>query len=100
MRHEFYTLVSEAVANAAKHAYARSVHVAASVDDSEVRIDVADDGKGFPFRGRYGVPELTKMKQGPATLKERVTSLGGSLIVDSTDQGSRIEIRLPLPEGA
>jgi len=40
------------------------------------------------------------MKQGPATLKERVTSLGGSLIVDSTDHGSRIEIRLPLPEGA
>jgi signal transduction histidine kinase len=100
MRHEVYTLVSEAVANAAKHAYARSVHVAASVDASEVRIDVADDGKGFPFRGRYGVLELTKMKQGPATLKERVTSLGGSLIVDSTDQGSRIEIRLPLPEGA
>ena len=40
------------------------------------------------------------MKQGPATLKERVTSLGGSLIVDSTAHGSRIEIRLPLPEGA
>jgi len=100
MRHEVYTLVSEAVANAAKHASAKSVHVAASVDASEVRIDVADDGKGFPFRGRYGVSELTKMKQGPATLKERVTSLGGSLIVDSTDHGSRIEIRLPLPEGA
>jgi len=99
MRHEVYTLVSEAVANAAKHASAKSVHVAASVDASEVRIDVADDGKGFPFRGRYGVTELTKMKQGPATLKERVTSLGGSLIVDSTAQGSRIEIRLPLPEG-
>lgn len=99
MRHEVYTLVSEAVANAAKHASAKSVHVAASVNASEVRIDVADDGKGFPFRGRYGVTELTKMKQGPATLKERVTSLGGSLIVDSTAQGSRIEIRLPLPEG-
>jgi len=100
MRHEVYTLVSEAVANAAKHASAKSVHVAASLDASEVRIDVADDGKGFPFRGRYGVTELTNMKQGPATLKERVTSLGGSLIVDSTDHGSRIEIRLPLPEGA
>jgi signal transduction histidine kinase len=100
LRHEVYTLVSEAVANAAKHASAKSVHVAASVDDSEVRIDVADDGKGFPFRGRYGVTELTNMKQGPATLKERVTSLGGSLVVDSTAQGSRIEIRLPLPEGA
>ena len=100
MRHEVYTLVSEAVANAAKHASAKSVRVAASLGESEVRIDVADDGKGFPFRGRYGVKELTKMRQGPATLKERVTSLGGSLIVDSTDHGSRIEIRLPLPEGA
>jgi len=100
MRHEIYTLVSEAVANAAKHASAKSVHVAASVDQGEVRIEVTDDGKGFPFRGCFGVAELTQMKQGPAALKERVTSLGGSLFVDSSDHGSRIEIYLPLPEGA
>jgi len=96
MRHELYTIVSEAVANAAKHAFAKSVRVVACVEDGDVRIDVGDDGKGFPFRGRYTMPELTQQKIGPVTLKDRVTSLGGSMTIDSSDGGSQIEIRLPL----
>jgi signal transduction histidine kinase len=99
LRYDVYTLVSEAVANAAKHAAASCVRVAAQMDARDVRIDVADDGKGFPFRGRYTLPELARMNCGPLTLRERVASLGGSMIVDSTDRGSRIEIRLPLHGG-
>ena len=95
MRNQAYTLVSEAIANAAKHARAKSVHVDASIDDSEIRINVTDDGHGFPFLGRYGMEELKEMQHGPATLQERVLSLGGGLIVESTDHGSRIEIHLP-----
>ena len=96
MRHELYTIVSEAVANAAKHASAKCVRVAARVEDGHVRIDIGDDGKGFPFRGRYTMLELTQLKIGPVTLKDRVASLDGSMIVDSSDSGSQIEIRLPL----
>jgi signal transduction histidine kinase len=96
MRHEVYTLISEAVANAAKHASAKSVRVSARVDDGDVCIDVADDGKGFPFRGRYDAAELARSKAGPVTLRERVTTLGGSMILDSSDRGAEIFIRLPL----
>ena len=96
MRHEVYTIVSEAVANAAKHASAKSVRVKARVHEGEVCIDVADDGKGFPFRGRYTVPEMARRQIGPRTLRDRVASLGGSMIVDSSDRGSEIEIRLPM----
>jgi signal transduction histidine kinase len=96
MRHEVYTIVSEAVANAAKHASAKSVRVKARVHEGDVCIDVADDGKGFPFRGRYTVPEMARRNVGPRTLRDRVTSLGGSMIVDSSDRGSEIEIRLPM----
>ena len=96
MRHELYTIVSEAVANAAKHASAKCVRVAARVEDGDVRISVGDDGKGFPFRGRYTMQELTQRKIGPVTLKDRVASLDGSMIIDSSEHGSQIEIRLPL----
>ncbi|HEV2720362.1 MAG TPA: sensor histidine kinase [Thermoanaerobaculia bacterium] len=96
MRHEVYTIVSEAVANAAKHASATCVRVKARVDRDAVFIDVADDGKGFPFRGRYTVPELRRQNLGPVTLRDRVTSLGGSMVLDSSERGSAIEIRLPL----
>jgi len=38
------------------------------------------------------------MRVGPATLHARVLSYDGTLTIESTDQGSRLEIGLPLPE--
>ena len=96
MRHAVYTLVSEAVANAAKHASATSVRVSARLDEGDVCIDVADDGKGFPFRGRYTDAELARHDAGPVTLRDRVATLGGSMVIDSGDGGAAIAIRLPL----
>jgi signal transduction histidine kinase len=98
-RYEIYAIVNEAVANAAKHASAKHVAVSVDVDDNTVRIDVTDDGKGFPFHGRHDLPSLISSNIGPVTLKERVSSLGGSLLIDSSERGARLEIRMPLREG-
>jgi signal transduction histidine kinase len=97
-RYEIYAIVNEAVANAAKHAAAKRVAVAVDVTDTTVQIDIADDGKGFPFHGRYDLSSLMASNIGPATLKERVNSLGGSMIIDSSDGGTTLEIRMPLRE--
>lgn len=99
-RYEIYAIVNEAVANAAKHASAKRVGVNVDVDDTTVRIDIADDGKGFPFHGQYDLGALTSSNIGPVTLKERVSSLGGSMLIDSSDRGARLEIRMPLRGGA
>lgn len=95
-RYEIYAIVNEAVANAAKHAAAKRVSVAVDVDDTSVNIQVADDGKGFPFHGRFDLKTLMASKLGPVTLKERVSSLGGSLILDSSSSGATLAIRMPL----
>lgn len=95
-RHEIYAIVSEAVANAAKHATAKRVAVAIDVDGEAVRIDIVDDGHGFPFHGRYDLRTLVAEKRGPVTLKERIGSLGGSLVINSSPTGAHLEIRLPL----
>jgi len=97
-RYEIYAIVNEAVANAAKHAAAKRVAVAVDVADSTVQIDIADDGKGFPFKGRYDLRSLMASNIGPVTLKERVNSFGGSMIIDSSDGGAKLEIRMPLRE--
>jgi signal transduction histidine kinase len=60
--------------------------------DGQVTAIVADNGRGFPFKGRYDLETLTAFHLGPATLKERVSRLGGSLIVDSTERGSQVRI--------
>jgi len=93
---EIYLLFHESLINAARHAHALTVRAELGVEGSLVRIIVADDGRGFPFRGHYDQAALTKMNVGPATLKERVASLGGSLAIDSSDTGTRLEINLPI----
>ena len=63
---------------------------------SQTNIGVADDGKGFPFHGRYDLPTLIAGRFGPVTLKERVSSCGGTLVIESSSDGAKLEMRIPL----
>ena len=92
---EIYSLVSEAVANAAKHAEAKQIVARVEIEVEDIVMSIDDDGRGFPFIGVFTLEELNEQKRGPVTLKERVASLEGSLVLYSTDQGARIEIRIP-----
>lgn len=93
---EVYRLVQESLANAAKHALAEMVDVGILITRDSVRVTVADDGVGFPFHGRYDLATLMDSNLGPRSLKERVASLGGELVLTSTLSGSELEMTLPL----
>jgi signal transduction histidine kinase len=95
-RREVHRLLREAVFNAAKHSGAKHISVEGDLQGDILRLLVRNDGHGFAFRGRYDLAKLNEMKQGPATLKERVAALGGDLIIDSHEHGSELEIRLPI----
>jgi signal transduction histidine kinase len=96
LAYEIYYIVHEALVNAARHACATAVCAALDLQDDQVRITVADNGRGFPFHGRYTVAALTALQLGPVMLRDRVASLGGTLALDSTAVGSRLAICLPL----
>ncbi len=98
LAYEIHQIVREALVNAAKHARASSVRVELAVQDNHMCITVADDGRGFPFRGRHDHVALTKLKLGPVILRERVAALRGSLGIESTEGGARLEVRLPIGE--
>jgi signal transduction histidine kinase len=93
---EIYFIVHEGLINAARHSGASYVAVEYRFEDDRVEIVVKDDGHGFPFQGKYDHIALTAMRMGPSTLKERVLSLGGSLVIESTDGGAELQIVLPL----
>jgi len=87
-----YYVVSEALANAAKHSGASVVTVALGVDGDRLRASVADDGRGGA--------EL-----GPGTgligLVDRVEALGGRFALESLPgRGTTVAIDLPLAEPA
>jgi len=97
---EVYALVAEAVANAAKHSEGTRVRVRVNRDAKDVVVMVEDDGKGLPFLGEFTLRQLVNLKRGPVTLKERIQSLGGDMIVSSTTSGVRVSARIPFRRGS
>ena len=89
-------MVHEAVVNALRHARPSWVAVDVRLEGGHLHLAVSNDGRGFPFRGLYDQIRLKRARVGPVSLRERVTSLGGTLTIDSRDAGSIIEIALPM----
>jgi signal transduction histidine kinase len=83
-----YFLVSEALANAAKHARASVAHVSVVTAGSLLQVSIRDDGLGGadPARG-----------SGLIGLTDRVQALGGTLTVLSPPgQGTTVRVELPI----
>ncbi|WP_022881036.1 sensor histidine kinase [Gryllotalpicola ginsengisoli] len=78
----------EAMANAARHAQAKSVTVTVTADGERVDVEVADDGRG-------GVAAVSR-RSGLANLAERAAARGGELQLDSSDAGTRLRWWAPL----
>ena len=76
-----YYLVSESVTNAAKHADASRVGIAARLDAGSLLVTVRDDGRG-------GADE--DAGSGLRGLRERAEALGGSLTVSSPTGGPTV----------
>jgi len=86
-----YRIVQEALTNAFRHAAASSVRVSIaslnSDDGPAIRVEVSDNGSGLPTDFKSGL--------GTIGMRERVTALGGSVSMNSTQEGLVIEALVP-----
>ncbi|MCZ2804880.1 sensor histidine kinase [Modestobacter sp. VKM Ac-2983] len=83
-----YFVISEAIANADKHAGAGTVSIWGKVVDGDFVLRISDDGQGGADVDGAGLRGLA----------DRVSALGGSLVVVSPpDGGTRVDVRLPSP---
>ena len=95
--HEVSRMLQEALVNAIRHGRAQHVTVTGSASARTLRLTVAYVGRAFPhLHGRYDLETLVRMQAGPRTLKERITSLGGGLVIESSDHGASVEMEVPL----
>lgn len=95
--HEVLQIIREALHNAQKHSKASKLSLAVEKADDALHIQVEDDGSGFPFGGTYSLEELELMRMGPESIKRRVRTLNGELIVESNPgRGALLRIRIPL----
>ncbi|MER5389015.1 sensor histidine kinase [Saccharopolyspora sp. NPDC002686] len=83
------------LSNVARHAHAATAVVTLGYLDTEVTLDIYDDGTGFdPTTARTATDGSG---YGLTGLRERVTALGGSMAVESAPgDGTAVAIRLPL----
>jgi signal transduction histidine kinase len=96
---ELARIVQELLTNIRKHSGARNGLVRFGRYRGIWKLTIEDDGQGFPFKGRWTLPELDKTHQGPLTVKERIRAIGGELVLESMPgKGSRLEISFSAKE--
>lgn len=74
-----YRITTEAVTNVVRHAAARTCRISLAMDGPDLRLEVADDGRGLRRRERQG--------HGLETMRERAEELGGTLVIAPTVAG-------------
>jgi two-component system sensor histidine kinase UhpB len=88
-----FRVTEEAITNIVKHAHARTVRITLTLEPAQLRLSIADDGKGFflepdlrTYRGHLGL----------LSMRERASVASGTLSVNSAP-GRGTEVVLVVP---
>jgi signal transduction histidine kinase len=91
-----YRVVQESLHNVAKHSHASVVIIELNRSETHLRLRIEDDGIGI-----NNVPSTQRPTFGLAGMRERVSTLGGTLRVESRKgKGTKILVSVPVPAGA
>jgi two-component system sensor histidine kinase DegS len=89
-----FRAIQELLNNAVRHSQANLIKVQLDMGDTNVRVTVEDNGKGFDVglldeRGHMGIK----------VIRERTEKMGGYLDIDSgPDRGTRVTFQIPAPQ--
>ena len=93
---EILRIVQEGLVNVRKHSDAKHALVRLASGGDRWSLTVEDDGKGFPFSGRFNTEQMEEAGKGPMIIRERVGLIAGELTVESNPgQGTRLEVTVP-----
>ena len=89
-REAAFYIAADALGNIARHARAQRASLRLSLEDSNVTLEIVDNGVGFDYaRATEG--------HGLRNMRERAFAVGGQLHVDSAPgQGSRLRFQVPI----
>ena len=87
-----FRFVQESLANAFRHAGGKGASVSQTCEKGRLSIEVADRGRGFD------VDAVPQERLGLACLRQRVESLGGTIVIASASTGTRLTMSVEMPE--
>lgn len=89
-RRDLLLILKEGVHNAARHANCRKVTARLHMEGEHIRLDVADDGRGFD-------PAVAGRGHGLTTMRARAEKMGGQCEIRSqTGKGTTILVSIPV----
>jgi signal transduction histidine kinase len=87
---EVFLAFKEAIHNISRHAHATAVTIRIHLDSQALHLQIEDNGCGFD-------PEADHRGSGLANMRHRITSIGGRIQIESTqDSGTRLFFKVPL----
>jgi signal transduction histidine kinase len=90
-RHQLFLAFKEALTNVVRHSGATEVRLNFQIDRGQVRLTIADNGRGWAEAGQ------TEEMDGVANMRTRLAKLGGRFEIDSKlGQGAIVRFELPL----
>lgn len=93
-----FRIAQEAVNNAVRHSGADQLRVTITLAAGEIRLRVADNGRGFDPGALTRQPRADRF--GLVGMRERASLLGGTLTVRSVaTEGTLVDVLLPVPGG-
>src|SRR5688500_16841919 len=90
-----FRAVQEALSNVARHSSATSAEVRITVEGSELKLTIRDNGSGFPDAD---ATSQARQSFGLAGMRERIAALRGSVVL-SSNAGALVTVTLPLSDG-
>jgi two-component system NarL family sensor kinase len=96
MAGDLFRIAQEAVVNAGRHSGADTVSISLRMVDSEVELRVTDNGNGFGDADPLSLAPAGHL--GIASMRERAALLDGSLDIETSELGTRVLVRAPLPQ--
>ncbi|HUO05338.1 MAG TPA: ATP-binding protein [Candidatus Binataceae bacterium] len=85
-----FQIVREAISNVLRHARARTIEVRIERSKGDVRVTIADDGRGIAAKER-------RDGAGLAGIRERLELIGGRMAIESGPRGATLMAEIPVP---
>jgi signal transduction histidine kinase len=91
-----FRVVQECLTNVHRHSNSPSASIRLSRTAKEVRLEVRDSGTGIKEQLRSSIASGASAGVGFRGMQERVRTLGGTLTVQSSENGTSVLVVLPL----
>lgn len=94
-----FRIVQEALTNVHRHSESVCAAVRVALSPANVRVEIADRGKGIPANQQRDFLATAAMGVGLRGMRERVAQLGGQMNLQSSPAGTTVAATFPLSAG-